>query len=368
MTQFNYKQIDTSKIQKIKLLKANHPEWLEYIQKKRENKNKTDGEKERTKLIQKHPKQFKKFKKDAEYALKNKQEIKNKIEEYRNHLRQASFQYEGENKFGNKRISTPATYDKNNIINKLSWDKTHINHDKEKEKLFIDKKAEKKVKKLLKKHNYDIVEEENFLDSTKFSIPKNYRNSDNQNRIDCLRFIIDKADTRNEILRFVWNKHLSEIDDFHVNRAEAYLRDLESENTEEPVIKKARRKSNNFENAIKNRLENQGFKDQKRVFKIHLENSKKPVYKEMDHHFKHKNTNIVVEIFTNRKISEKEKQLKNYMTLLRKTGKTKVKGLMITTGYREKEKLDNELVKQKISNTFKNDFNTVKVDRKVFEQ
>ncbi len=233
---YNYNRIDPSKVQNVEFIPTEAQEWKDYKKRiyNRDKNRKTKAQKQRIKNIKNNYQKFKKFETEVEYLLRNKQDIRSKIDEYIDHLRQAEFNYEGENRYGNKRVSTPYTSDKNGAIRDIDWNTTHcktVNHSRDEQtKIVVDEDSLDKVKRVLRSKGYDIVDEEQFYKSVTYSIPVTYRSRTNQSRIDELRRV---SVDRKEVLRFVWHRHLADVDDFHFKRAEAYLRDLESKMSKE---------------------------------------------------------------------------------------------------------------------------------------
>jgi hypothetical protein len=331
---YDYNRIDPSKVQNVEFIPTEAQEWKDYKKRiyNRDKNRKTEAQKQRIKNIKNNYQRFKKFETEVEYLLRNKQDIRSKIDEYIDHLRQAEFNYEGENSYGNKRVSTPYTSDKNGAIRDIDWNKTHcktVNHSRdEQSKILVDEDSLDKVKRILRSKGYDIVDEEQFYKSVTYSIPVTYRSRTNQSRIDELRRV---SVDRKEVLRFVWHRHLADVQDFHFKRAEAYLRDLESKMSKDHDSGDTK-KAFEFENRVRQSTSDFNLPQNNRVMRVEMK-SGNVRYKEVDVHTELSSKPLIIEVFTNREIETKKKQLNNYIQLAQQHYDTDVEGMLVTRGF-----------------------------------
>jgi hypothetical protein len=124
----------------------------------------------------------------------------------------------------------------------------------------------------------------------------------------------DKKELRKVALRLAWYlSGMTEVDgDWNYKRAEAFLRDIGS-----PSRKTSNKSGSGgvkFENKVRARFDDAGLPDKDRVLKIELDNGKRK-YKEMDLHTEIAGDPYIIEIFTQRSISKKEEQVRNYAEL-----------------------------------------------------
>lgn len=360
---YSYNPVNFNRVSHVELINSNSQEWTDYLEKINNQNSKTQAQIEREKLIKNNPTEFKRFERDVKKFLNNQEPLVKKVENYVDHLRQASFKNHGENKYGSIRISTSGSYDKKHIINELPWRETHLQYNKNIGRIYFDKKSFSKVKNKLKNRGYSIVDEESYKKSKEFGLPLNYRNKDHLERIDAVTSglsILKSGDTRKEASRIAWRRHLDEIDDYHYNRAEAYLRDLNSGIGKEAKAHNGRKSGIDFEKSVKEKLENTGFESLNTVFKIKTD-SGDIFYKQMDHHSKVGSTHVVFEIFKRRDKQKKKQQINDYITLLNKCVESEVKGVEITTLGIESDSISKKNIVESVNQTKKYGFSTLKV-------
>jgi len=336
----SYNQVSPLKVEKVELLDTDSEEWKEYKKSLYDkNREKTDAQKEREDIIRRNKKKFETFQTDVEWILQDDSKLVELLEDYIKHKKQASIKYSGKDKYGNEIYTTPfRDYTKYEIISdKIHWKKININ--RETQQIEIYSEVKEKAEILLKKSGYTIVEEEKFRKPELYDLPKFYDQP--ISRLERYKERIEQNNRRrNEILRFCWYRHLSNIEDFNVNRAEAYLRDLGSEKSKEHKSSK-NGDAYNFEHKVRTSFKALGLPDEKRVLKISMKNGETK-YKEFDIHTEIGLNPLVVEVFTQRDLDQKKRQLTNYVRLLNKFYEIEVKGLLLTTYYLPEDKSSDE--------------------------
>lgn len=149
-----------------------------------------------------------------------------------------------------------------------------------------------------------------------------------------------RADDEDEVRKFAikWSymKHLADIEDYHYQRAEAFLRDIDAPNAEQNSTGEGGRR---FEQEAHRTLERYGFPQHPRVLRCSIDPTiaergngpDSPVrYKEMDIHTELEGEPTIIEVFTQRAQKEKHEQLRNYAELYEIATGTDPRTLLLT--------------------------------------
>ena len=349
---FAYNEVDISNVKNVELVSDSHQGWKDFKYSKFSKEELSESEKDRLQNIRQHQSKFQSFKNDVEKFVDSPEIIKDKVQEFVDHLRQAEFNDEGFNKNRNVQYSTPASYDKKDKITQLGWNNMYSKYGDG--KLYMEKDSLPAIKEKLREEGYDIVDSEKYLPSTEFGIPQTYWNNGRDHRIDRIKYGLKdlKEGSRNEVLRFLWHKHLVDVEDFIYQRAEAYLRDMDSKAAKKSNMKDIQKAAKDFEDNVVNWFEHNDYPIKDSVFKIVTDDGD-TLYKEMDLHTEHLDEELIVEIYKSkgRSRKSKEKQIKNYIELLQRCTTKPVKGLLLTSSKTDCSVLSTDMILSKSFNT-----------------
>lgn len=289
---FEYKEIALHKIRDVSLISEQSTEYRDFLNEVRGGKS--SGQKERERMIRNQPDDFQKYQNIVEAWTRSPE---NFIQQLQNWVADA------DRVCGHCRHSQDDSYrDGDEYI--VCWKNTP--------------NRTSKPRKLTT--NDDFAEgcrlfhpEAPFSDDAPDSL------ADNERVRSVRRLIEDYPDNADDflrkwILRVAWRVHLQDVaGDWNKQRAEAFLRDMDSMAAEQAQV--AGKGGRDFERRVKALLFDEiGIPQLDTVFKIKMQNGNTR-YKEMDIHTEIDGTPYIIEIFTQRSLDEKIKQLGNYAQL-----------------------------------------------------